>query len=297
MKPIDWKGIDDYRFVRLVADLLSRFGFVAISSQGIGPDGGVDLLATEFIPFVIQGRVPFRWAIQCKFSEKGQKAPAVNATEVQDVEGILRSSRFASEQLRGYMLITNRKVAQNVIERLNGIDQSSQFRTARIDGAQLETMLDGQQGLLDFYFDIDAKLRKRFGEPTMLVPASDIGGPSLPSFSVELISDSDPYIRCALEAIVDTGAAISAIPVKAAIDLGLPPTGMIKMWGILGGGATEYPKYSMKIQIGSKLLPFEAVGWERHDVLLGQNFLKNFTIVLRPNGGLEFFSDKRASSY
>jgi len=74
MVNIDWSKIDDYLFVKLVGELIARLGFVDIEHQGEGPDGGIDLFATELIPFTVQGRIPFRWAIQCKFSVNGTAA-------------------------------------------------------------------------------------------------------------------------------------------------------------------------------------------------------------------------------
>ena len=124
MKTIEWSQIDDYLFVKLVGEFLAKLGFVDIEYQGEGADGGIDLFATELVPYTIQGRVPFRWAIQCKFSEKGT-AKAVNDSEIKDVEGILRSERYSAQDARGYMFVTNRRLVQNVIERLRGINDTA----------------------------------------------------------------------------------------------------------------------------------------------------------------------------
>src|SRR4051812_11026473 len=119
MKKIEWKLIDDFEFVHLAADVLRRLGFIDVHIQGDGPDGGFDLFATELVSFAISGSQPFRWGIQCKFSTSGRQR-AVNDRDIRDVEGTLRSERFYAQHLRGYMLITNRRVSQNVIERLAG---------------------------------------------------------------------------------------------------------------------------------------------------------------------------------
>jgi hypothetical protein len=106
---MDWARLDDYVFVKLVGELLGRLGFVDIDSQGDGPDGGIDLFATELLPFTVQGRTPFRWAIQCKFSaDPADKS--VGDREVRDVEGLLRSKRYGAQEPRGYMLVTNRQI-------------------------------------------------------------------------------------------------------------------------------------------------------------------------------------------
>ena len=140
MSKLDWSKIDDYQFVKITVDLLERLGFVDIDQQGAGPDGGIDILATELIPFAIQGQKPFRWAIQCKFSALGLKG-SVNDRDVQDVEGILRSERYTAQELRGYLLVTNRQIVQNVVERLRGIDRND-LGTQRMPKSFLEIAVD-----------------------------------------------------------------------------------------------------------------------------------------------------------
>ncbi|MCC6155876.1 MAG: restriction endonuclease, partial [Candidatus Hydrogenedentes bacterium] len=86
MQKLDWKTLDDYRFVRLVGEILSRRGFIDIDYQGgRGQDGGIDLFATEPVGFAMRGPVPYRWAIQCKYSSKGTSAKSVNDSEIKDV--------------------------------------------------------------------------------------------------------------------------------------------------------------------------------------------------------------------
>ncbi|MEI6810268.1 MAG: restriction endonuclease, partial [bacterium] len=88
MNELQWSILDDEWFVSLASDLLRDNGYV-IRYQGDGPDGGVDIFATQPISFGFDIQ-PFTWAVQCKFS-KSPKA-AVNDKEIRDVEGILRSS-------------------------------------------------------------------------------------------------------------------------------------------------------------------------------------------------------------
>jgi MraZ protein len=93
----------------------------------------------------------FKWAVQCKFSRSLQKA--VNDKEVRDIEGILRSSRYQSEKFNGYMLITNRRISQNVIERLRGINDQTSFRTWPIDGIELSLLLQEHKTVACRYFE------------------------------------------------------------------------------------------------------------------------------------------------
>jgi hypothetical protein len=183
MAEIRWSKLDDYQFVKLVDELLGRLGFVDVDYQGDGPNGGIDLFATELVPFTIRGRTPFRWAIQGKFSADGQDG-SVSDREVRDVEGILRSERYAGRDPRGYMLITNRRIVQNVIERLRGVDRRSQFRTARVDQAHLESLLVDQPEVMQRYFG-DRDSSRGLGRPALIAtPASSgLSGRSVASLS------------------------------------------------------------------------------------------------------------------
>lgn len=151
MIEINWTLLDNHKFVKLIANLLGRLGFVDIQIQGEGPDGGLDLFATEIVSFAFQGRRPLRWGIQCKFSASDLQK-AVTPRDIQDVEGVLRSDRYSAHNLQGYMLVTNRRVSQNVVERLQGVDRNSNFRASYLDGEQLVLYLQEQAEILEDYF-------------------------------------------------------------------------------------------------------------------------------------------------
>lgn len=148
MNHLKWELLDDEWFVYLVSDILAAQGF-AIRPQGDGPDGGVDLFATQTISLGFDSQ-PFTWAVQCKFSKEPRKA--VNDSEVKDVEGVLRSSRNQTLRPKGYMLLTNRLISQNVIERLRGIDDQSDFRTSALDGTRLTSLINADLKLFTKYF-------------------------------------------------------------------------------------------------------------------------------------------------
>ncbi len=149
---VRWELLDERAFADLVAHLLSRKGFVEIDVQGEGADGGLDILATEMVEFSFRGARPVRWGIQCKFSVPTGRRQ-VSESEIRDVEGVLRSDRFSRHDLGGYMLITNRRVSQNLTERLRGIDQQTQFRTAIVDGHALEAHMAEEPEVAAVYFD------------------------------------------------------------------------------------------------------------------------------------------------
>ena len=148
MERIKWELLDADWFVYFISDLLTARGYAA-RYQGDGPDGGVDLFATQTISFAFDTQ-PFTWAVQCKFSKKPKKA--VSDSEIRDVEGILRSSRYQVLKPKGYMLVTNRHITQNVIERLRGINDQTRFRTCSVDGMRLTSLVHAHNELLSKYF-------------------------------------------------------------------------------------------------------------------------------------------------
>lgn len=282
---LDWSRLDDYRFVRLVGDLLTKFGFVHVDYQGIGPDGGIDLFATELVPFVARGRVPFRWAIQCKFSSKGDKA-SVRETEVHDVEAILRSDRFRSQGLRGYMLISNRQIAQNVVERLRGIDASSSFRTATIDSAELNRLLAENPDIADRHFFSHRLFGRSLKTPYLIVPGSE-------SFRFPLeINASRSSKGVLVNAILDTGfSGFALIPEGVAATLklkyGAKTTIQLADHSVRSAwlapsllrpkGAREFVEGTVLVDAGVS------------ETLVGADFIRGFTTVIDPDGTLTLY--------
>jgi hypothetical protein len=224
MKKIEWKLIDDFEFVHLAADVLRRLGFIDVHIQGDGPDGGFDLFATELVSFAISGSQPFRWGIQCKFSTSGRQR-AVNDREIRDVEGTLRSDRFHAQDLRGYMLITNRRVSQNVLERLAGINRGSPYRTSYIDGTKLQHLLSENPMIIDKYFgEVRRELHRHLGIPmivpllknNILVDTINQKGARVkehysfpPSISVDVCVPGGAHKPITITSIIDTGCDIS----------------------------------------------------------------------------------------
>lgn len=283
-----WDALDDYSFVTMISDLLVNLGFIEIERQGSGPDGGIDLLATEPVSFAVQGRIPFRWAVQCKFSTKGTRS-SISDQDIRDVEGILRSDRFASQHLRGYLLITNAKVSQNVVERLKGIDRHSTFRTAIIDGASLE------QKLLDNPSIIKRALNRfdpsSLGKPLAVFLSADRKGVNVPRIEVKLGKTNDSKIPAT--AIIDTGATVSAIPHALARQLNLEPVSVIQMSSPTE--VVEVHQYFILLEVEGVFLEWaEVVGLPTEDLIIGQNLLSRFVTVIYPDGSISFFSGPKS---
>lgn len=277
---INWKIITDDGFVYLTSDLLRRLGFTDIQIQGDGPDGGIDIFATEKIPFAIQGHRSFRWGIQCKFSINS-KQKSVNDKEVYDVEGILRSDRYASQNMNGYMLVTNRRVTQNVTERLRGVEKQTLFKTSILDYFLLENLLKQNNELLEKYFGIAKLSIKEYGEPSVILHAVDNKHYQI---NVEISSASLPNKWLSIVGLIDTGAELSVIQPKLIDQLNLRQTGIVSVTA--ASHQINVPIYSFDIKIGKNIFHNIQVirgnlsGLGDDAILIGQNLLNHMVLLL-----------------
>lgn len=272
MNSIPWDLLDDYSFVFLVVDILKILGFIDIQTQGSGPDGGLDLLATEPLLFKFKGLTPFRWGIQCKFSSV-ENTKSVSDTEIRDVEGILRSRRFATECLQGYMLITNRKVSQNVVERLEGIDKTSNFRTSCIDRVKFETIIKEHQQIYDKYFGSSAVFDEIFGKPLILKEIDFYH--KIPTIPISLIGHGDrKEIR--VNAFLNTATNITIIPHNLMNAINRFCTGK----EILTTAKEVLILYMTGIRIADTLLSCECIFSDKYSsVILGYNILQELVVL------------------
>ena len=274
MTDINWSLIDDYEFVYLTADLLKKMGFVDTAIQGSGPDGGLDLLATELVPFAIQGQQPFRWGIQCKFSVGGI-SKSVNDQEIRDVTGILASDRYSSQDLRGYLVVTNRKIAQNVIERLRGLNKTTPYRTAFLDGHQLLHRLNDHSDLVEKYFGESKQMVRALGKPLVESVIRD----SRYELEVEIrAGHAASSIR--VPAMLDTGAEMSVIPQKLIDLLNIPGYIAIRVQYKAGSPRFQRAVFAeIRVQdcnwITDRFLVLET-----EVALLGRTFLQHFNVLI-----------------
>ena len=294
MASFDWTRIDDYQFVKITGDLLARQGFIDVDYQGHGPDGGIDLFATELLPFAIQGRTPFRWAIQCKFSVKADEA-SVSDHEIRDVEGILRSERYHAQTPRGYMLVTNRRIVQNVIERLRGIDRSSPFRTARIDKSQFESLLSEYPEIVERYFGDTEGLRVRLGSPLVIASASGQSSHSLPNVTIRIRSMAATTQILSTPATIDTAAQVSAIPRHLATRLGLIPHDFVVL-RTFGSPDQQVPKVYLDVSIeNAEFCPVEMIVADVSRAIIGWNILKEYSTLLESDGTIRLYRSKKTN--
>lgn len=306
MNKVDWELINDYEFVYLAADLLRRLGFIDVNVQGDGPDGGIDLLATELVHFAVPGPQPFRWGVQCKFSTSGEQR-AVSDNDVKDVEGVLRSDRFHAQDLRGYMLITNRRVSQNVVERLAGINRRSHFRTCYIDGTRLQHLLSDNSIITEKYFNEGKQAVRNLGAPIVvpivheinLVETINNAGTNVreqylfpPSINVGVSIANQRHEPIGVKALLDTGADVSIISpeiiktLEQSSGASLPITRKIKFYSESIEEMNFVPCFNINIKILDTTFDNVEVvalnNWfmEHHGLWLGWSFLKDLTILL-----------------
>lgn len=286
-----WESIDDYLFVKLVGELLGRLGFIDIDYQGNGPDGGIDLFATELLPFALKGRSPFRWAIQCKFSEKGARA-SVNDREIQDVEGILRSERYLSQAPQGYALVTNRKIVQNVVERLRGIDRNSSYRTARVDNAEIVRILGDHPKLASRYFGSESRVNMH-GRPGLIATPlpSGLSSKVIAAVPAEIRVKKGGDIRASrISAIIDTGAEVTCIPESIATLLDAPVTGNVA-FRALSGVSRSMDRVTIDLAIERLLFEnVSVIATPSEYVSIGMDLLHGLSVSIEPDGAVVVYS-------
>lgn len=288
MALFDWSGIDDHEFARLVGDLLARLGFIDVDYAGVGPDGGVDLLATELVPYTMQGKRSLRWLVQCKFSANGA-AKAVKDNEIKDVQGILRSDRFAAQRPGGYMVVTNRKIANNVVERLRGIDRDSRYRSAWVDCTRLEQLLADHPEVQELYFGTDSCRLPSLGPPEAIVsPRSGFSG--APRVTVRVgVPGTDRNTM--VEATLDSGASCTVIPFRLVKELKLRARSIVALRGF-DGDTRRWAQYYVTMQI-QNLPPRNArvvAVPRRRTGLIGWDILSGYRVLFDHRGAVRLWA-------
>ena len=216
MATLDWSSIDDEIFVGLCSDLLRALGY-SVTPQGDGPDGGIDIIASQPLVYGFNDVQSFNWGVQCKFSKSVNRA--VNDKEIYNIEAVLRSSRYAFAKLGGYMLMTNRRISQSLIEQLRGINDATQFRTSTVDGIRLTAQLNNHDNIIYKYF-VNLKNIMYDSQNSTKILMHTIGRHSfVPTVDVAIRAQSSerPLV---VKAILDTGITNTVISSEIAASLG-----------------------------------------------------------------------------
>jgi hypothetical protein len=179
---------------------------------------------------------------------------------------------------------------QNVIERLRGIDRRSQFKTARIDGSFLETLLSEHPKLLEKVFGDQQFEQRGLGTPDAMILPSDGSTQSAPLYIPIRLKSSNSSNAATVEvrAMIDTGASVTCIPLPIIESLGLSPTGVVQV--ATPHGHSVVKRYDVQIEI-ERLGNFTVavVGLEMDTALLGRDILSRFSILIHADGGMSFY--------
>jgi len=102
--------------------------------------------------------------------------------------------------------------------------------------------------------------------------------------SVCAVADSAGH---ATDAIIDTGADISAIPNEVKTRLGLSPEGEVLCCGPLNGTPETVPTYFVRVRVGSngEFVELEVVATPDRYFLLGRDWLNDFVLLADAPGG------------
>lgn len=277
MNELDWSHFDDELFVQLAADLLRSRGYT-VKYQGDGPDGGIDLFASQPMQFGFDDPRPFKWAVQCKFSRSTRRA--VNDAEIKDVEGVLRSSRYQVEKPKGYLVITNRRISQNVVERLRGVNDQTEFRTCALDGTRLSLLLQSNDSLFRRYFSSLKTLIASHGRGIILpwLPSPDVKRPSIP---VKISSPDLKYAAPSIEAValMDTGSDLSIVSPGVIQATSLPVINRREIATVGGTLECDVCSANLALMKVTKLVVEVVVLETGFDCVLGQNVLSQLTFL------------------
>jgi hypothetical protein len=284
---LDWKGITEHEFIALSADVLRSAGFSQVQMQpGGSPREGIDILATELVPFTLGGRRPLRWAIRCEFSPNGEKS-ILRPEEFQEIDSVFRSERLTCHNLRGYMLVTNRRVTQNVIGLLQETACRFGHRTMIIGATELANLLGTHRSIVDNYFGEHRHRFAHLGPPAEASTAACAAhGPNI---IVQVEAPFDPRRRLSTEAVVNMGSSLSMLPESVLTPLGIAPSQ--KMLFETAFGQSRLNVYDVVLKVaGRRFEGVQAIGGVHGYGLIGMNVLANFLVLYDgPNKGLRLW--------
>lgn len=123
MSSPNFAALDGERFEELCEDLFKAMGFddPPPERSGRGPDGGRDLIVTEWrSSLMTAGRRPFRWLVQCKNFAKSNKS-----VQPQNVGSIL--DKISRHKADGYLLVTSTIPSTDVESDIKAIHEDPRF--------------------------------------------------------------------------------------------------------------------------------------------------------------------------
>ncbi len=103
--------------------------------------------------------------------------------------------------------------------------------------------------------------------------------PPAPAISLEIAAGKNGETPVQLEALVDTGADITAIPASVAARISPVPVGRLLVQGATG--EKVLPTFAVWLQLGEELIgPIEVILMDFDFVVLGRDVLNRYRLVL-----------------
>ncbi|HNB53708.1 MAG TPA: hypothetical protein PK530_17290 [Anaerolineales bacterium] len=112
----------------------------------------------------------------------------------------------------------------------------------------------------------------------MRVPYNLILDPPAPYLSVLVVNPYQPFSRISLEAKLDTGADLTALPESVIVNLALKQTAWLEVSGF--AGTSMVPTYEAKVEVADYDIHLEIVGYSEEYALLGRDFLNHLRLLL-----------------
>ena len=112
----------------------------------------------------------------------------------------------------------------------------------------------------------------------MRVPYNLISDPPAPYSPIWVVNPYEPFSRFSLEAKLDTGADLTALPENVIANLSLKQADWLKVSGF--AGTATVPTYEAKVEVAGHDIHLEVVGYSEAYALLGRDFLNHLRLLL-----------------
>jgi hypothetical protein len=140
---LDFSTLNESEFENLCYEVLVKRGFVDVHPVGKtnAPDGGKDLIATEYID-TLTGQETRKWIWQCKHSKK-----SLDRKDVSEIEDLLKENNA-----QGYGLFCSNSISPSAVDRLERKKQLLGSNKLVYYGCrELETLLGTDINLISKY--------------------------------------------------------------------------------------------------------------------------------------------------
>ena len=112
----------------------------------------------------------------------------------------------------------------------------------------------------------------------MRVPYNHFLDPPAPYLSILVVNPYEPFPHISLEAKLDTGADLTALPENVIANLSLKQTDWLEVSGF--AGTSIVPTYEAKVEVAGHDVHLEIVTYSEEYALLGRDFLNHLRWLL-----------------